>query len=68
MVRGCSALDLMHRHLAERAWFAGDGLSCADIALVAYTRLAHEGGFDLAQWPAVKTWVARVDHALGIAG
>jgi glutathione S-transferase len=68
MARGCSALDLMQQHMAARAWFAGGGLSCADIALVAYTRLAHEGGFDLAQWPTVKAWVARVEHALGIAG
>jgi glutathione S-transferase len=68
MARGNSALELMQRHLAARAWFAGDSLSCADVALVAYTRLAHEGGFDLAQWPAVQAWVMRVEQALGIAG
>jgi glutathione S-transferase len=66
--RGRAALDLMERHLLRQAWFAGDALSCADIGLVAYTRVAHEAGFDLADWPAVRDWVARVELALGIAG
>jgi glutathione S-transferase len=39
----------------------------ADVALVAYTRVAHEGGFDLENYPAVKAWVSRVEDALGIA-
>ena len=41
-------------------------LSCADISLLAYTRLAHEGGFDIAKYPAVKAWVSRVEGALTI--
>jgi Glutathione S-transferase len=41
-------------------------LSLADVALVAYTRWAHEGGFDLADYPAVAGWVHRVEDALGI--
>ena len=66
--RGRAALGLMQRHLAPRLWFVGEALSCADVALVAYTRVAHEGGFDLAEWPAVKQWVARVEAGLGIGG
>lgn len=64
--RGRAALDQMQRHLATRDWFVGDGLTCADIGLVAYTRVAHEGGFDLAEWPAVQAWVSRVERALGL--
>ena len=41
-------------------------MTCADIALVAYTRVAHEGGFDLAQFPNVERWVSRVEGALSI--
>jgi glutathione S-transferase len=41
-------------------------LSLADVALVAYTRVAHEGGFDLGLYPAVKAWVGRVERALAI--
>lgn len=64
--RGRAALDQMQRHLEAQGWFVGDGLTCADIGLVAYTRVAHEGGFDLAEWPAVQAWVGRVERALGI--
>ncbi|OSZ70485.1 glutathione S-transferase [Sphingomonas sp. IBVSS1] len=65
--KGRAALDLMANHLGGRQWFVGNALSCADIGLVAYTRFAHEGGFDLAEWPAVEAWVRRVEQALGIA-
>lgn len=64
--KGRAALDQMQSHLATRDWFVGDGLTCADIGLVAYTRVAHEGGFDLAEWPAVAAWVDRVEQALDI--
>ena len=43
-----------------RAFFVGDGYTIADIALYAYTHVAHEGGFDLAPFPAVRAWLARV--------
>jgi len=66
--KGRAALDLMQRHLAAHAWIAGAALSCADVALVAYTRVAHEGGFELAEWPAVQAWVGRVETGLGIGG
>ena len=56
----------MERHLAGRAYFVGDTLSLADIALVAYTRVAPQGGFDLAPHGALRAWVARVEGDLGI--
>ena len=56
--RGEAALDLMDRHLATRDWFANDRFSIADIALLAYTRLAHEDGVVLA---------AAAQHADGAA-
>ncbi len=46
-----SALDLMDRSLAGRSWLAGETMTIADIALLPYTRLAHEGGFDLSSRP-----------------
>ncbi|OYQ36312.1 glutathione S-transferase [Sandarakinorhabdus cyanobacteriorum] len=67
MRKGRAALDVMAGHLAGRDWFVGKGFSCADIGLVAYTRVAHEGGFDLAEWPVVRAWVQRVERALGLA-
>jgi glutathione S-transferase len=37
----------------------------ADIALLAYTCLAHEGGFDLSGRPNLRAWIARCESALG---
>jgi glutathione S-transferase len=65
--RGEQALDLMEHSLAGRNWFAGGSLSIADIALIAYTRLAHEGGFDLASRPRLQAWIARTEEALRIS-
>jgi glutathione S-transferase len=65
--RGEAALDLMEKLIAGRSFFVGDGLTIADISLLAYTRLAHEGGFDLGTRPAVRAWIARVEARLGIA-
>lgn len=64
--RGKAALALLDRHLAEADWLVGDALTLADIALVAYSRVAHEGGFDLADYPALERWIARVEAALSI--
>ena len=61
-----AALALMERALAGRRYLVGDDLTLADIALVAYTRMAHDGGFDLADYPAVDAWVRRVEQELPI--
>ena len=45
--RGYAALARMEHELAARSFFGGDTLTLADIALLAYTRVAHEGGFRL---------------------
>jgi glutathione S-transferase len=65
--RGKAALRRLEDGLAASRFLVGDRLSLADVALVAYTRVAHEGGFDLADYPAVRPWVARVEQALAIA-
>ena len=65
--RGEAALARMEQALAGSPFLVGDRLTLADISLVAYTRVAHEGGFDLGDYPAVEAWVARVETALGIA-
>jgi glutathione S-transferase len=67
MDKGNRALALMEIQLSQSGWLVGDGLTVADIALVAYTRVAHEGGFDLGRFPGVDRWVRRTETALGIA-
>ena len=64
--RGEAALDFMERGLEGRTWFVGETMTIADIALLAYTRLAHEGGFDLSNRPAVRSWISRCEQALSI--
>jgi glutathione S-transferase len=66
MGKGRRALGVMEMQLTFTDWIVGDQMTLADIALVAYTRLAHEGGFDLAEFPAVERWVSRTEAALGI--
>jgi glutathione S-transferase len=64
--RGEAALDLMNRLLNGRQWLVGETMTIADIALLPYTRLAHEGGFDLASRAAARAWIARCEAALGL--
>ncbi|WP_343698645.1 glutathione S-transferase family protein [Caulobacter sp.] len=64
--RAEQALARLETQLQQTPYLVGERLTLADIALVAYTRVAHEGGFDLSQYPAVKGWVGRMETALGI--
>ena len=58
--RGEQALAVMEKHLGGREFFVGDHYTIADIALFAYTHCAADGGFDLAAYPEVCAWLARV--------
>jgi glutathione S-transferase len=64
--RGEKALDHMERMLAGRTYLVGDAFTIADIALYAYTHVAHEGGFDLSERANVRAWVGRTTDALAI--
>ncbi|WP_296600498.1 glutathione S-transferase family protein [Phenylobacterium sp.] len=64
--RGNGALRRLELGLADSPFLVGEALTLADVALVAYTRVAHEGGFDLDLYPRVKAWVVRVEQALDI--
>jgi glutathione S-transferase len=64
--RGEGALALMDRALAKGGFLVGDGLTLADISLVAYTRFAEDGGFRLADYPALNAWIGRVEAELPI--
>ena len=57
---GYLALDALERHLAGRSYLVGERYTIADIALYAYTHVAHEGGFDLTPYPAIRSWLDRV--------
>jgi glutathione S-transferase len=57
---GDAALGVMDGHLAARSFFVGERYGIADIALYAYTHVAHEGGFDLDPFVHVRAWLTRV--------
>ena len=57
--RGAEALAVLERGLEGRDWLAGNAVSLADVALFAYTHVADEAGYRLADFPAISTWVAR---------
>lgn len=63
--RGHEALAVMEGHLAAQPYFVGASYSVADIALFAYTHVAHEGGFDLSGYPSINSWMDRVQDQPG---
>ncbi len=60
MEEGYRALGVMENHLKHHRYFAADRYTVADIALYAYTHLAHECDYDLATFPAIRDWLDRV--------
>jgi len=60
MEEGYRALGVMENHLKQNRYFAADRYTVADIALYAYTHLAHECDFDIASFPAIRAWLDRV--------
>ena len=66
--RGEKALDFMEQQLQERDWLVAKSITVADIALLAYTRVAHEGGFDLSARPCLSRWIKRCEQTLGLQG
>ena len=57
---GYRALGAMEQHLDGHLYFVGDAPTLADIALYAYTHVAHEGGFELQAYPGIRAWIDRV--------
>jgi glutathione S-transferase len=62
---GYAALDAMETHLADRGFLVGDRYTLADMSLYAYTHVAHEGGFELERYPAIRSWLERVAEQPG---
>ncbi|WP_296254699.1 MULTISPECIES: glutathione S-transferase family protein [unclassified Pseudomonas] len=66
--RGYKALKVMEQQLLRTPFLVGERFSIADIALYAYTHVAHQGGFDLTRFPAIEGWLARVQQQPGYVG
>ncbi len=64
--RGYTALARMEQHLAGTQFLVGEAVSLADVSLLAYTRVAHEGGFHLHGYAALRRWIGDSEQALGL--
>ncbi len=56
--RGAEALAVLECELKGRNWLVGDKVTLADVALFAYTHVAGEAGYRLADYPAISAWIA----------
>lgn len=65
---GYQALDVMERQLAKTPFLVNERYTIADIALYAYTHVAHEGGFELEPYPAIRRWLDAVRRQDGYLG
>ncbi|WP_461536271.1 glutathione S-transferase family protein [Spongorhabdus nitratireducens] len=62
---GYKALQVMEQQLEKTSFISGNTMTIADIALYAYTHVAHEGGFDLSGYPLVCAWLNRIAERPG---
>jgi glutathione S-transferase len=58
--KGHKALAAMEAELAKQPFLCGSQFTLADIALFAYTHVAHQGGFDLTHYPQINKWLLRI--------
>ncbi len=58
--QGYQALAVMDQHLGQHIFLVDESYTIADMALYAYTHVAHEGGFELDRFPNVQRWLAQI--------
>ncbi len=59
---GHKALSVLEQQLSRSDFLVGASLTIADISLYAYTHVAHEGGFDLEGYVAIRRWIDRIEQ------
>jgi len=57
---GYRSLAVMEHHLKHHRYFVAGRYTVADIALYAYTHLAHACDYDLTSFPEIRGWLERV--------
>jgi glutathione S-transferase len=65
--RGYAALARMEHQLAATPFLVGANVSLVDVSLLAYTRLAHEGGFHLDGYASLRRWIGETERHLGLS-
>lgn len=59
---------VMEAHLEGRDWLATDAITIADVAGYSYIAHAPEGGVDLAPYPNIRAWLARIEAQPNFVG
>jgi glutathione S-transferase len=65
IARAHALLQVMEGHLARQPFLAGAEPTVADVANYTYTARAPEGNVSLADYPAVRAWLARIEALPG---
>lgn len=65
IARAHATLKVIDGVLSGRDWLATDRPTVADVAIYSYVARAPEGNVDLAPYPAVRAWLARVEALPG---
>ncbi|KQT55070.1 glutathione S-transferase [Methylobacterium sp. Leaf456] len=60
IARAHAILTLVEAELSARDWLAAAHPTIADVALYSYVAAAPEGNVDLAPYPAIRAWLARI--------
>ena len=58
--RALADLAVLERELSARDWIIASGPTIADLSLSAYLHWADQAELDIARWPAVAAWLARI--------
>lgn len=66
VARSEAALKRLDEALEGRDWLVGGAFTCADLCLTPYTRMAPEGGLDLAAYANIRRWIGAVEAKLGL--
>jgi glutathione S-transferase len=65
MARAHALFVLLEKELSARPFLVGERPTIADVAGYSYIALAPEGGVSLADYPALRAWLARIETLPG---
>ena len=54
------AVDVMEKQLSQTPFLVGNEMTIADMALFAYTHVAHEGEYQMDRYPKIQDWLERI--------
>jgi glutathione S-transferase len=60
--------QMLEAEVKDRTYLTGDKPTLADVALYSYMSVAPEGGLDLAPYPAIRSWLNRLEALPGFEG